>query len=201
MQVHRGDVCYDIGANLGFFSLLLGRLAGPDGSVYAFEPVARNASNIERNARLNGLPNIEVLRIALCATDGHEELLLAHHVGGAVLKSAGAPPDFAGSVTVETARLDTLVNIRRLKPPNIVKIDVEGAEMDVLRGMEQVLRTCAPIVVVELDDETAAACEKKVSLCRTFLRDLGYRSELLPNAYPDRGWFVRHFIAKREGRA
>jgi FkbM family methyltransferase len=197
MQVRRGDVCYDIGANLGFFSVLLGRLTGPAGSVYAFEPVAGNASIIERNARLNRLPNIEVLRVALCAVDGQEVLLLADHVGGAVLKTAGAPPDLAGSLTVETARLDTLVERRRIKPPNIVKIDVEGAEMHVLQGMEGVLRQWAPIVVVELDDETALACERKVSMCRTFLHDRGYHSKLLPHAYPDGPWFVRHFLAHR----
>jgi FkbM family methyltransferase len=197
MQVSRGDVCYDIGANLGFFSVLLGRLAGPSGLVYAFEPVPGNASIIERNARLNQLPSVEVLRVALCGVDGREELLLAHHVGGAVLKSAGTPPDLAGSLMVETASLDTLVERQRIKPPNIVKIDVEGAEMDVLQGMERVLRKWAPILFVELDDETAAACEKKVSMCRSFLHDLGYQSELLPNAYPDGPWFVRHFLAQR----
>ena len=50
-----GDVCYDIGANLGFFSILLGRLVGPTGIVYAFEPVPANAAVVERNARINDL--------------------------------------------------------------------------------------------------------------------------------------------------
>jgi FkbM family methyltransferase len=196
--VRPADVCCDIGANLGFFSVLLSRLAGPAGSIYAFEPVPKNASAIARNARLNRLANIEILPVALSCVDGRGELLLAHHVGGAVLKSAGTPPDLAGSITVETASLDTLVEHQQIKPPNVVKIDVEGAEMEVLQGMQRVLRQWAPTVILELDDETAEACEKKVSSSRSFLQNLGYRTELLPNSYPDGRWFVRHVLARRD---
>jgi FkbM family methyltransferase len=194
-----GDVCYDVGANLGFFSVLLGKLVGSQGSVYAFEPVPRNAATIERNARLNDLNNIRVMKVALSRVDGTEELLLADHVGGAALRSAGTPPDLAGSLMVETASADTLVDKHQLRPPNIVKIDVEGAEMDVLRGMERVLRTSAPTVIVELDDKDGAACETKVSLCRSFLHDLGYRTQVLLDSYPNIRWYVRHILARRAG--
>jgi FkbM family methyltransferase len=197
--VRQGDVCYDVGANLGFFSVLNGRLVGPAGIVYAFEPVPGNASVIERNARLNRQENIKVMRTALCRADGKGELLLARHVGGAVLKSAGSPPDPAGSIAVETASLDTLVGHHRIRPPNVVKIDVEGAEMEVLQGMEGVLRAWGPAVIVELDDETAESCERKAALCRSFLHDLGYRTKLLANSYPDGRWFVRHVLAQQEG--
>ena len=191
-----GGVCYDIGANLGFFSLIFGRLVGISGTVYAFEPVPQNASMIERNSRLNGIINIKVLRLALARDDGNSELLLARHVGGAVLKNVGVPPDFAGSLMVKTAAVDTLVESQQIKPPRIVKIDVEGAELDVLQGMERVLRRWKPTVILELDDETAAGCEEKVSVCQSFLHNLNYRIELLPNSYPDGNWFVRHFIAR-----
>lgn len=195
--VHSGDVCYDIGANIGFFSLLLGRLVGASGMVYAFEPVPRNASTVERNARLNGMEHVSVLRLALSRDNGTAELLLAHHAGGAVLKSAGTPPDLAGSLMVQTASVDTLVEQQRIKPPNVIKIDVEGAELDALQGMQEVLRKWGPVVILELDDESTAGCEAKVSLCQAFLHNLGYRADPLPNAYPDEKWFVRHLIARR----
>lgn len=191
------DVCYDIGANLGFFSILLGRIVGPTGVVHAFEPVPRNAAAIERNARLNHLENISVLRLALSCADGDGELLLARHVGGAVLKGAGVPPDLVGSLRVKTASLDRLVERGQVRLPDIVKIDVEGAEMDVLQGMENVLRRGAPTLILELDDETADGCERKVAACQAFLRELGYRSERLPNSYKDGRWFVRHFLAMK----
>jgi FkbM family methyltransferase len=193
--VRPGAVCYDVGANLGFFSVLLARLCGPTGSVYAFEPVAGNAAMIRRNARLNRMDNIRVLNVALSRTDGRGELILAHHVGGAVLAEAGVPPDAAGCVVVQTRVIDTLVERREIEPPDIVKIDVEGAEMDVLQGMRAVLRTRSPIVVLELDDEAEAACEGKIAACGSFLGDLGYRVARLPKAYPDGRWFVRHLVA------
>ncbi|MBK7665078.1 MAG: FkbM family methyltransferase [Sterolibacteriaceae bacterium] len=195
--VHPGDVCYDIGANLGFFSVLLARLVGPDGSVFAFEPVPANVSMIERNARLNDLTNIRVMPVALTRDDGEAELLLARHVGGAVLKSAGSPPDLAGSLMVQTASADSLIARLHLASPNFVKIDVEGAEMDVLVGMEVLLREKSPIVVLELDDEKLEACETKVAACRRFLEYLGYETADLPNSYRDGRWFVRHFCAQR----
>jgi len=196
--VRPADVCLDVGANLGFFTLLLSRLAGPRGAVFAFEPVPANAAAIESNARLNRLENIEILTLALSGVDGRDELLLARHIGGAVLRSAGTPPDHVGGMDVETASLDTLVERGRIRPPDVVKIDVEGAEMDVLRGMQRALRRWAPTLVLELDDETAAACESKVAACSSFLQALGYRTQLLPGSYPDGRWFVRHLLAQRD---
>lgn len=193
-----GDVCYDIGANLGFFSILLGRLVGPMGIVHAFEPVPANAAAIERNARLNDLGNVRVMRMALTRSDGEAELLLAQHVGGAVLADAGTPPDPAGRLTVSTAAVDSLLARGELAPPRLVKIDVEGAEMDVLLGMERTLRDHAPTLVLELDDATQSQCESKVGTCRGFLESLGYRTEPLPNSYRDGKWYVRHFVATRE---
>ena len=149
---------------------------------------------------MNRMQNIKVSTLALSFNDGKGELLLARHVGGAVLKSAGVPPDLAGSITVDIASLDALVEHRRVEPPNVVKIDVEGAEMEVLRGMEQVLRKWAPAVIVELDDSTVTACETKASTCRAFLHELGYGTELLPGSYPDGPWFVRHILARRGAR-
>lgn len=196
--VKPGDVCYDIGANLGFFSVLFSRLVGNLGMVYAFEPVPANASMIERNVHLNRLSNIKVLKVACSRESGRSELLLAVHVGGAVLKSAGVPPDLAGSLMVDTVSVDTLVVNQQIKPPNFVKIDVEGAEIDVLQGMEGVLREWVPTVIVEVDAATTAECRMKLSLCREFFHDLHYQTEILPNSYADGKWFVRHFLATRK---
>ena len=199
--VKQGDVCYDIGANLGFFTVLFGRLAGTAGIVYAFEPVPSNASVLERNARLNGLSNIQILRMACSRQSGSSELMLARHIGGAVLKSAGVPPDLNGSIVVETATIDSLVNTQKIAPPNVVKIDVEGAEMDVLEGMKKVLKEWGPAVIIEVDDASAAKCEEKLSKCREFLHEYNYQTELIPNSYADGKWYVRHFIATRASMA
>ena len=68
--------------------------------------------------------------------------------------------------------------------------------MEVLQGMKRVLRESHPIVLLEFDDESAPACEKKMSSCCSYLQDAGYRTELLPNSYPDGNWVVRHILAR-----
>jgi hypothetical protein len=133
----------------------------------------------------------------LSRADGTGELLLAAHHGGAVLSSAGTPPDLAGRMQVGTASVDSLVECRRLRPPDLVKLDVEGAEMEVLEGMVAVIRRWGPTLVLELDDETLEKCEAKVSACQKFLTGLGYSTELLANSYPEGPWYVRHFVARR----
>jgi FkbM family methyltransferase len=194
--VRPGDVCYDIGANLGFFTILFAKLTGDAGTVYAFEPVPGNAARIARNIARNGFGNAQVVEVALCSRDGMGDLLLARHVGGAVLKSVGAPPpDLAGHISVPTAALDTLIEQRGLRPPNLVKIDVEGAEMDVLQGMERTLKKWAPVLVIEVDDAAPDACEAKAASCADLLRTRGYAVRPLPNAYQNTNWSVRHFVA------
>ena len=194
-SLNAGDIFYDVGANVGFFSVLAGRIVGSTGAVYAFEPVPQNALQVEKNACLNNLNNIEVVRIALSNHCGQSELLLARHSGGAVLKGAGIPPDFTESIAVETISMDAVLEKKKLRSPNLVKIDVEGAELDVLKGMTGVLRKYGPKVIIEVDDEVQSRCLDKLSACRAFLRGLGYQIDILPNSYRDGNWFVRHLVA------
>jgi FkbM family methyltransferase len=191
-----GAIFYDVGANVGFFSVLAGRIVGSAGTVYAFEPVPQNASRLENNARLNNLNNVEVIKIALSGRCGQSELLLARHSGGAVLRGAGIPPDFTESIAVETYTMDVFIEKEQLRPPNLVKIDVEGAELDVLKGMSGVLRKYGPKIILEIDDKVQSRCLDKLSACRKFLRDMGYKINILPNSYRDGNWFVRHLFAK-----
>jgi FkbM family methyltransferase len=192
-----GNVFFDIGANIGFFSLLAARIVGPTGAVYAFEPVAENVSVAKKNARLNNLDNLKVFTLAMASRTGKEELLLARYAGGAVLKGAGIPPDLSGSLMVETSTVDDFLLGQKVRPPDIVKIDVEGAELDVLHGMVDTLRNRGPKLIIEVDDGNESKCEEKLRSCREFISGFGYRTELLPNSYKDGHWFVRHIVAQR----
>ena len=195
-NVAAGGVVYDIGANVGFFSLLAARRVGPQGRVYAFEPVARNAAAIERSARLNGFVALEVFTKAAGAASGIAELNLARHIGGAVLASVGAPPDRRGSVSVEVVAIDDLIRERGLRSPSLVKMDVEGAELEVIRGMKATLQAHRPVVICELDDATEAGLEQKIDELSALLAGLGYGLERLASCYPGVGWQVAHFVAR-----
>jgi FkbM family methyltransferase len=191
-----GEVFWDIGANIGFFSLIAARRVGGRGRVYAFEPVPRNAAAITRGARLNGLDTIEVFVEAVGATNGRAKLLLARHLGGAALASAGAPPDECGATEVDIVTLDEVFAQRRLRPPSLVKIDVEGAEIDVLRGMIRILRVHRPPVIYELDAATRDALEHKAREIAAFMTGTGYTLTPLPASYPDAAWHVQHVLSR-----
>ncbi len=198
-NVGPGGVVYDVGANIGYFTMLAARRVGQAGQVYAFEPVARNAAAIERAALLNGFDRVTVFEKAVGASTGPSELLLARHIGGAMLASVGAPPDRSGSVEVEVVALDNFIDERRLRPPSLIKIDVEGAELEVLRGMTDTLRTQAPLLIVELDDATEQGLAAKTRALAALLDGLDYGLAPLAPSYPGAGWSVAHFLAQPRG--
>lgn len=194
LQAHLrpGDVVYDIGANLGFVSLLAARFVGPTGWIHAFEPVPANAARIARNAARNGFANVVVHETAISNISGQGELLLAEHIGGAALASAGAPPDPAGRIIVDLAAIDHLDG---LPPPTFVKIDVEGAELEVLQGMRATAERHRPAVLCEIDAPDQRALHDRKRTIETELASLGYAMRQLPPAYPDGGWCVEHLLA------
>jgi FkbM family methyltransferase len=195
-----GAVFYDVGANIGFFSLIAARVVGPRGQVYAFEPVPRNAASIERSARLNAMSHIHVFRAAVGARAGRSELVLTRHIGGATLASAGTPHDAEGRIEVEVVTIDELIAARTLHPPSLVKIDVEGAEADVLQGMQKTLVEYRPLILYEVDDATSEGLARKAEAIARILRAAGYSIEPLPASYPHLAWRVEHRLARFAGQ-
>jgi FkbM family methyltransferase len=139
-----GGVFYDIGANAGFFCVLAARLVGPEGAVYAFEPHPANAARIRKNSTLNGFA-IQVVEAAVCDSVGQTTL----HLEGVSCPSIAFGQD-RGGVPVATVTVDHLIAERGFRPPDYVVIDAEGAELRVLDGMRQTLRSRRPVVLVEV---------------------------------------------------
>jgi FkbM family methyltransferase len=132
-----GDVVYDVGAHVGFFSVCAARHGA---EVYAVEPSPSNAARLRRNAALNGLP-IHVVEAAAWGTTGTVDL-----VSGDSDKEFRAVP---GS-EVRSIALDDLE-----RPPTWIKLDVEGAEAHVLAGARRILAADRPSIVCELHDPKA----------------------------------------------
>lgn len=196
-RLRPGAVLFDIGANVGFLSVVGARLVGSAGLVYAFEPVPANAALVRRNATINHLDQIQVIEIAVGDRSGTAKLVLAEYSGGAALAGVDPPPDAAGEIEVEVATVDQLVE-RGYRPPSFVKIDVEGAELLVLKGMEQVCTRNRPDILYELDGPTEEALEVKRVECEQWLLAHGYGVVELPRSYEGNRWCVRHFVATHE---
>jgi FkbM family methyltransferase len=118
--VKPGDVVYDVGAWIGAYALLAARLAGPQGRVFAFEPDPVARRQLERNIELNGLETIEVVPLALTSSAGSAWLS-----GGASEATVGD----TGEVEVQTISLPDFI-ARSGKAPDVMKVDVEGGELD-----------------------------------------------------------------------
>jgi FkbM family methyltransferase len=149
----RGGALYDIGANVGFFSLLGARLVGLDqGHVYAFEPAPDNAEAIRRNAQLNGVGNVSVIAKAVSAQTGAGRLQIVDDQSWSKLVETGEHPHRQEEIEVETVAIDDLLERDQLLPPTVVKIDVEGAELSVLAGMHRTIEEHHPTIICELHD-------------------------------------------------
>jgi FkbM family methyltransferase len=192
-----GDTFFDIGANVGFFTLIAARLVGPSGKVFAFEPVPANAAAVRRNAALNHFAHIQVIEAAVGDSPGEIELILTRHPGGASIIHDTPSPDITGRIRVPMVQIDALVKAGRVPVPTTVKIDVEGAEPAVLRGMEQTARAHHPTIICELDDASVEAVQGKVAGVQELLHTWGYDVKQLDRAYATDGWPVRHLLAQR----
>lgn len=191
------SVFYDIGANVGFLTVLGALLVGPQGMVYAFEPVPTNAAYVRRNARANRFAQVQVIEKAVSNHSGTGNLNLAKYSGGAALALASveAPPDSDGTLQIDIVTIDDLIEHHGLKPPAVVKIDVEGAELEVLEGMEATTKRYQPVVIVEVDAAEAALLQRKQAACVQWLHSRGYQVQELPDSYPGIRWLVKHIVA------
>ena len=157
--VRADSVIWDVGANMGLFALPAALKANA-GQVYCFEPdidLAHHLLKATRRPINRGLP-VAVLPFALSDEDGVAEFLIADH-GTSMNKLAGAGPWHDGLFVaretrrVATLRIDAIAS--KLRPPDIVKIDVEGAEMRVLEGGRATIAKARPVMLVEGPKELA----------------------------------------------
>jgi FkbM family methyltransferase len=155
MVRHLGDggVFYDIGANVGFFAVLGAHLAGlQSGHVYAFEAAPDNADAIRVNAALNGIGNVTVIGKAVSASSGRGRLQVVDDQSWSKLEDYGEHPYTERVIEVDLVSIDELLAAGELRPPTLVKIDVEGAELAVIEGMRATIETHRPAIICELHD-------------------------------------------------
>lgn len=142
-----GSIFVDIGANKGDFSLLVAKILGDSGSVVAIEPEPDNMGWLERSVRENSYGNISLHQYAISDLNGYAKLFLGSKSGWHTLVQGQADRD-RGEMEVETHRLDDIIHAESLGRPCMIKIDVEGAELSVLRGATHTLSSCVDMVLL-----------------------------------------------------
>lgn len=160
--VKAGDVIYDIGANVGFYTMLSSILTGEGGHVYAFEPVSENLRDLRRHLELNGIVNCTVIDAAVAREDGEAHFQAAESRCERRLSATGTIP-------VHTVALDSLISQGSIRPPFVMKIDIEGGEVECLWGAAETIKRFFPTIFL------ATHSPELYATCTGMLSDWGYR--------------------------
>lgn len=190
-HVRPGSVFYDVGANVGFLSLIAARLTGPQGRVVAFEPVPDTLQQLRRNLEINGFTNVEVVGAAVGDAPGRARLQVEKTSQTSHLASLSGmgTGEVAGEIDVEVVTLDQFIADGQ-PAPDVVKIDIEGAEVLALRGMQRLLATHRPTIICEIHGTLGAVVEA--------LHDHGYATQQLADPH---GVSLDHVVAIHPNRA
>lgn len=149
-EMRPGMVGYDVGAWHGYFCGIM--LAGGASKVIAFEPLPANRERLKRLVELNRHHDLVIEPVALGDREGKADLFQMAATSMAKLNDSPFQPEHntGGAISVEIKTLDGMLARGALPPPDIIKIDVEGAEGMVLKGAERTLATAKPIILAEI---------------------------------------------------
>ena len=208
-ELKPGDVFYDVGANIGQYTLFAARRVGSNGAVFAFEPHVGNAQSLLRNVALNQLTDrVKVLSCALNDRDGFFDFNYIAWITGSSMSQLnerrddkGVPfkPVFSELKCAVTA--DRLVESGAIPPPNLIKIDVDGNELLVLKGMSRLLAGTTGLRSVQVEIN-----ERYKSELFAFMNDHGFefatrhetlagKNKLKANVDPD--WVSHNAVFRR----
>jgi len=148
--VQPGWTVVDAGANFGWYAIHLARWVGPGGRVLAFEPIPASFGELTDNTLLNGCGNLRNFPMALGGEDGMISLYLpSSHLGAG---AASQFLDMGEKVPVPMKRLDTLLEAEGVAHVDFLKADIEGGELNLLRGAQGLLARCHPAILIEIVD-------------------------------------------------
>jgi FkbM family methyltransferase len=157
-----GMVVWDIGANVGLYTLCSSRRVGRGGRVYAFEPMPENLVHLRAHLELNGIENVEI-----------EEKAVIDRETVVRMKQGDSPSEWhldpGGEHEVSSIALDSWLERKSARSPHVLKIDVEGSEAAVLRGGVETLRRHRPVIYLSLHSESERLA------CGRILLEIGYR--------------------------
>lgn len=161
----KGDIVIDVGANVGIHSTLVAKKIGPTGTVFALEPEPRAFSLLIQNIKQNNLSQVKTFQVAAADQPGTTTFITPHDNAFTTRAKEGIE---GTPITVSVTSIDTLWNTHNCLPVRAMKIDVEGDELHVLHGAQQLIDTCRPIILIE------ANSAQQYAVIDHFLKEYNY---------------------------
>jgi FkbM family methyltransferase len=179
--IQPGMLIFDVGANIGYVSLLLAHRTGDNGQVYAFEALPANLERLKRNLSANSFAHkVQVIEGAVVNESGTVTFLVhkSTSMGKAVGSAGRVDEAYMKEINVNGLCLDDFVYVENHPAPDVVKMDIEGGEELALQGMRHLLQVAHPIIFLELHGEQAAHTAWQVLTSR------GYGIYRMETGYP-----------------
>jgi FkbM family methyltransferase len=174
-QVEPGMNVVDVGANVGYYSLVASTLVGSSGRVYAFEPDPESFSYLTRNVDLNACRNVVPIRMAVSDRAGSASFVRRNQDTGFLSGDAGS-----ASVNVSTVSLDEFFAEQGWPTVGLVKMDVEGSERVALLGMKELSRRNPSLrLIMEFNLDAMGRLEISTQMLTSTLKELGFREAYL----------------------
>lgn len=173
-QLRAGQVLFDIGANVGYYTILGARLVGPQGKVVAVEPVIRNLAYLHRHIVLNKANNVSIVSAACSDAVSLATFSLGQNYAMGYLENSHGERTATQKelLLVPAVTVDAIVQQLGISP-DVIKVDVEGAELLVLTGAQTTLRKTKPRIFLSTHSEALRYA------CLEYLKELGYTFEVL----------------------
>jgi FkbM family methyltransferase len=172
-KISPGSVVFDVGANIGIYSLLASKKTGPTGKVISFEPATWAFHRLKKNIEINGFQNVTPIQKGV--SDESKEMTFNICDDDAYNSLGNAPmQQTKNTVIIQTVSIDAYVAANNLRKIDVIKVDTEGAEYLVFKGAEKTLKTYRPILFFEFNPYTAPGFAFDKLEAVRFLESLGY---------------------------
>lgn len=171
-----GDVFFDIGANVGYYSLIASQLVGATGQVHAFEPIPENILSIQKSISDNSIANINLNQVAVADKKSSMDIYIGDDtIGNSGWASFVKSTRRIHSLKVDVVSIDDYVRANGIDRVRLVKIDIEGAELDALKGMKNICSdVSAPNMICEINPYLLARQQIDSRAITSCLSEYGY---------------------------
>jgi FkbM family methyltransferase len=190
------DVFWDVGANVGYFTLVAARALNHRGRIVAFEPGKNAYERLTENISLNAYRNIQTFPVAVTDREGEAVLHLAGDIADSSASLYPAALDQASQEVCRTVALDQVLRSEGLRPPDLIKLDAEGAELAVLQGAQGLLADSPPLWLMEMEEKNLRAAGASKAAVAQCLTGYGYRAAHLTKGR----WYATADLATVKGR-